>query len=93
MADNKILSKSIVEEQRELRSILNAWDPIGAVPEDEYDNLRDSLIAMLHRGENEQNIAAFISRYLNDSVGLRSTPAESREVAGRIFCWWRERRD
>ncbi len=88
MGDKKILSKSIKEEQKELRSILNEWDPIGDVPEDEYDSFRDPIISMLHKGKTEQDIAEFISQHLKNYVGLKSFPPESKEVAMRIINWW-----
>jgi len=91
MVDSKTLGKLIAEEQKELRIILNEWDPIGDVPEDEYDSFRDPIISMLHKGKTEKDIAEFLSRHLEGYVGLQSFPTESQEVAKKILCWWNKR--
>ena len=83
--------------QRELRELLNEWDPIGvfdpegeggdAGPLDEYDCLRDPLISHLLRGANRAEIAEFLRRELTNHFGLEPGLVTTNLI-DRIFEWW-----
>jgi hypothetical protein len=83
--------------QRELRDLLNEWDPIGVFdpadddeeswPVDEYNCIRDPLISHLLRGDNRSEVAEFLRNELTSHFGLEPllvTP----NIIDRIFAWW-----
>lgn len=82
---------------RDLRVLLNNWDPIGvfdpedssgeAGPVDEYDCIRDSLISHLLRGEDREEVAAFLRQELTDHFGLEPRLVTT-SLIDRIFAWW-----
>ncbi|MCC3281093.1 MULTISPECIES: hypothetical protein [Arthrobacter] len=83
--------------QRELRDLLNQWDPIGVFdpddeddgsgPVDEYDCIRDPLISHLLRGDTRYEIAGFLRDELTDHLGLEPWLVTTN-VIDRIFDWW-----
>ncbi|GAB3665128.1 hypothetical protein GCM10027596_30740 [Nocardioides korecus] len=79
--------------QRELRDLLNEWDPIGVLgpgrggPVDEYDCIRDPLISHLLRGDTEHEVAEFLRAELTDHFGLDQSLV-TQGVVDRIFRWW-----
>jgi hypothetical protein len=83
--------------QRELRALLNDWDPIGilgpdwradeAGPVDEYDCLRDPLISRLLHDEGREEVAGFLQDELADHFGFGPGPVPN-DVTDRIFEWW-----
>lgn len=83
--------------QRELRDLLNEWDPIGVFdpddehddsgPVDEYDCIRDPLISHLLRGDSRYEIAGFLRTELTDHFGLEPRLVTTN-VIDRIFDWW-----
>jgi hypothetical protein len=76
---------------RELRALLNEWDPIGIIgpsgPDDEYDCLLWPLMRLLERGVSQENIAEYLGRELNEHFGL-SIPADTPQFAGRVKAWY-----
>ena len=80
--------------QRELRDLLNEWDPIGVFddedgegPVDEYDCIRDPLISHLLRGDSRAEVAAFLREELTGHFGLEPWLVTTN-VIDRIFNWW-----
>lgn len=83
--------------QRELRVLLNEWDPIGvfdpddeddgAVPVDEYDCIRDPLISRLLRGDSRYEVAGFLRDELTNHFGLEPWHVTTN-IIDRIFNWW-----
>lgn len=83
--------------QRELRSLLNEWDPIGVSdpadgndglgPIDEYDCIRDPLFSRLLRGDNRHEVAKFLRGELADHFGLEPALVATN-ISDRIFEWW-----
>jgi hypothetical protein len=82
--------------ERELRELLNEWDPIGVFamdldrpPEDEYDPYLSPVFAALREG----GAAADVRGALESALGRMGLgPASEREdvFAERIARWWRE---
>jgi hypothetical protein len=79
---------------RELRALLNEWDPIGVASEveDEYDSLIPYLYKRLQRGAREQQLLAFLTEELVERFGLEPRPEADRRVAAELVSWWDERR-
>lgn len=84
--------------QRDLRQILNEWDPLGTqeptepaneqwLPDDEYDCMRDPLLSRLLRGDNRAEVAAFLRQELQDHFSL-PTWLVTTALIDRIFEWW-----
>ena len=76
-------------KQRELRSLLNEWDPIGAdgLPEDEYDCFL-RVIGDLHRGATESQVAAYLRAQLADHFGIDPDPSRPEAFARRVYDWY-----
>ncbi len=82
--------------ERELRQIINEWDPIGIFdmdlnepPADEYDLYVSWVFTALYDG----GAVAEVRRALASALGnMGLGPANEREdlFAERIVCWWRE---
>ena len=88
--------------QRELRAILNDWDPLGVsdpaepggeqwLPDDEYDCIRDPLLSHLLRGHDRAEIAAFLRSELEDHFGLPPWLVTTALI-DRLFMWWESAR-
>lgn len=83
--------------QRELRDLLNEWDPLGVFdpadedqdswPVDEYDCIRDPLISHLLRGDDRCEVAEFVRDELTGHFGLEPWVATT-DVIDRIIEWW-----
>lgn len=82
--------------QRELRTLLNEWDPIGVFdpedgsgPDDEYDCIRDPLMSHLLRGDSRYEVAEFLRDELTGHFGLEPWLVTTN-VIDRIFAWWEQ---
>lgn len=81
--------------QRELRTLLNEWDPIGVHdpsdpepwPNDEYDCMLGPLLTRLLRGEGKTEVGLYLRTELEDHFGLPPWLVTT-EVLDRIFAWW-----
>jgi hypothetical protein len=83
--------------QRELRGVLNEWDPIGVFdpddegddsgPVDEYDCIRDPLISHLLRGDSRSEVTEFLRDELRSHFGLEPRLVTT-DIVDRIFEWW-----
>ncbi len=83
--------------QRELRELLNQWDPIEVFdpadqdsdvgPVDEYDCLCDPLISRLLRGDGRAAVAEFLRHELTNHYGLELWLVTTNLIS-RIFDWW-----
>lgn len=93
---NKKLKKGIADEQKELKQLLNEWDPIGVLPfeggpKDEYDCFSDPIISLLHKGKNKKEIIAFLNKHLKEHVGLDPKYSKPEEFADKIMHWWNKK--
>ena len=75
-----------------LRSVLNAWGPIGVVHDhpiaanDEYDCLRWPLVEMFRRNASRSEVAEYLRIELRDHFGLGGEATD--EVLDELFAWW-----
>jgi hypothetical protein len=78
--------------QRELRAHLMRWDPIGVgdapQAQDEYDAYISPLLHMLHAGESEDAVTAYLTDLVEDRIGLRAQPEREQEFAATLVAWW-----
>lgn len=81
------------QAQRELRGLLNEWDPIGVFdpddeagsgPVDEYDCIRDPLISRLLKGDGRYEIAEYLRGELNGHFGLESRLVTANLINGSV---------
>ncbi|MEK2479480.1 MULTISPECIES: hypothetical protein [Streptomyces] len=75
--------------QKNLRRLLNEWDPIGVADavQDEYDCMIGPLFRRLHGGADQAEIGEFLRHELEAHFGLPSSqPPEA--VATRLIAWW-----
>jgi hypothetical protein len=81
--------------ERELRELLNEWDPLGVLrddpqwPRDEYDPYLAPLLTTLRERGDVTGVRDALGRALAN-MGL--APAAHREdiLAERIVAWWHE---
>jgi hypothetical protein len=82
------------ESQRQLRSLLIDWDPIGVggVPEapDEYDCMIGPLMH-LHDGAGQREIQRSITKEVTVHFGLRSDRQGEAQLAATLIEWWSSR--
>ena len=75
--------------EEELRLILwAAWDPIGGVPRDEYENYAPQIASRLRDGATPDEIAALLSEIRTDRMGEPPDPSKDRAVAHKIQDWY-----
>jgi hypothetical protein len=79
---------------RELRSLLNQWDPIGVYdgklncPPDEYDCLLGPLLTRLSHGNGRAELDEFLRREMNDHFGLDPVSCRTDVFADQLLTWW-----
>jgi len=70
--------KQIKEERKNLRTLVNKWDPAGLIqtgsPDDEYDCLSDKIYSMLNRNVSEEEMIQHIVQELEDHFGCSIKP-------------------
>ena len=82
------------EGARELRELLNAWDPIGVYhldppwSPDEYDPYLAPVFDALCEDETPESLQKALS-YALDRMGLGPAGDREAEFAERIVRWWR----
>ncbi|MYT30385.1 MULTISPECIES: hypothetical protein [unclassified Streptomyces] len=75
--------------QKDLRRLLNEWDPIGVADEvqDEYDCMVGPLFRRLHDGADQAEIGEFLRHELEVHFGLPSS-RPPQATAARLIAWW-----
>ena len=75
---------------RELRSLVNDWDPIGLIsagaPPDEYECVVGPLLRMLEESAPQKEIASYLSNEFADHFGV--PVADTQEFAIRATQWY-----
>lgn len=95
----KELKRRTRQQTRELRGLLQAWDPIGVftgdpsgdAPDDEYECLKGPLLSRLSRGATATEIREYLARELVEHFGLGPGMATSTEFPERVVRWYAER--
>lgn len=77
-------------KQRELRSQLLAWDPIGigkSGPGNEYDCLL-RILGMLRGGMSAEQLSDFLTAELREHFGIDPKFAQPSAFAQRVYDWY-----
>ncbi len=75
--------------QNELRQILNDWDFIGGVPEDEYDCLRDKIITHLQKYGDLESLKKALVDEITGHFGIEIRPETGIDKQAQIILsWW-----
>ncbi|MFF3432581.1 hypothetical protein [Streptomyces sp. NPDC002602] len=76
--------------ERDLRHLLNEWDPIGVADEvpDEYDCMLAPLLGRLHGGAGQTEVDEFLQHELKDHFGLDPLGLRPDAMAARLVAWW-----
>ncbi len=87
--------KDIKIQQKELREILNQWDVLGVASEvdDEYDDIRDTLISKLNNRSSSVDIKKIIEDEIHGSYGLEPNPRRNDDIdkySNIIFEWYKK---
>lgn len=73
---------------RELRDLVNAWDPIGLIaagaPEDEYECLVGPVLRLLEQGVSQEVIGSYVAGECRDHFGAPIAESSAREFAARV---------
>lgn len=72
---------------REIRALLNDWDPIPGSPSDEYDCLIPQLYALLSSGADAERIERYVTGELRNHFGIEPDPPREHELASRLVRW------
>jgi hypothetical protein len=79
------------ERGRQLRALLNEWDPIGVgpdAPKDEYDCLLWPVMGKLEAGASEEQLVAFLVSELKGHFGLTGDAGSVKEFVWRARNWF-----
>jgi len=81
---------------RELRDLVNAWDPIGVMadpdwPRDEYECVVGPLLRQLEEEAPVKEIAAFLHHEFTDHFGLNVSRKSTRAWAEAAVNWYAQR--
>jgi hypothetical protein len=63
------------------RILLAEWNPIGGVPEDEYDSYIPVIYRLIHEPVNIEKLASHLSELEKISMGLQPDFENSRRIA------------
>jgi hypothetical protein len=83
-------------EARELRDLLNEWDPIGVYRDpanspndlDEYDDLNGPVMSRLRQGSGAQEIGDFLLTELRSRYGIDPDRAWVFDFAQQVKAWF-----
>lgn len=80
--------------ERDLRTVLNEWDPLGVQglqedggPYDEYDCMLGPLITLMLQGGDRSSIKAYLRTELDEHFGLDGQRVP-RNLVDQILAWW-----
>ena len=81
---------------RELRALLDAWDPIGVLddpdwPRGEYECLVGPVLRMLESGASAAALADFLRAEVRDHFGVDPAWRPPEPVAEGLVTWYRAR--
>ena len=88
----KLTKLEMRQRGRELRALLNEWDPIGVSgvgdAVDEYDCILWPLMRMLEASESVEGIAGYLTKELREHFGLDPSDSGVLEFAVRASRWF-----
>lgn len=92
MEDISRYKAELRKKQRDLRRLLNEWNPIGVMPDkgglsDEYDCLL-GLLGNLRRGDSREQLADYLSEQLRLHFALDPDTSRPGDFAMKIFAWY-----
>jgi hypothetical protein len=83
--------KAIRGWRDQLLTLINGWDPAGALaagaPRDEYDGVVDELLSLLERRATAEEVARFLESEISDHFGAR--PEGAAQFATKVVSWFR----
>ena len=87
--------KLVKIQQKELREILNQWDVLGVADavNDEYDDIRDTLLSKLNNRSSSSDIKEIIEKELHGPYGLEPNPIQNDNIdkySNIIFEWYKK---
>ena len=78
-------------QREELLTLVNGWDPTGALaagaPRNQYDRIIEPLFTFLASGASEDEIRDFLDREIRDQ--FCSTPRDTAQFAKKAATWFR----
>jgi hypothetical protein len=91
-AERTLDKEAMRRRGRELRALLNEWDPIGVIgehgPDDEYDCLLWPLMRLLEGGASVRDLTDYLQQEFTDHFGLSAAPQGSLQFAEQAKCWY-----
>jgi hypothetical protein len=97
MTDSRRLDKNAMRQRgRELRALLNEWDPIGVMGDEappgdtEYDDLLWPLMRLLESAASESDIGIWLARKLEADYGFTPEPGKLSVFASRVKGWYEQ---
>ena len=80
---------------RELRELVNEWDPIGLIsmgcPEDEYECLLDLLMRQLEASHKPKLIAQDLFTHISNHFGLSPDKRKTLKFVEKASAWFSEK--
>jgi hypothetical protein len=80
---------------RELRDLVNTWDPIGLIaigaPQDEYECVVAPVLRLLEQGASQEAIVSYLAGECSDHFGAPIAESSAREFAARAKTWYQLR--
>jgi len=70
------------------RDVLQVWDPIGDVPDDEYDCLIWPAIKRLDAGDSPDDLAGWLASELSGHFGVEPGGTDTETTAHRLHEVW-----
>jgi hypothetical protein len=86
---DKLKNKKYKQDYPDLNDILNEWDFLDVVDEDnqdEYKDLIDPILSELEKRITQKELSEFIVNYIAESYS--AIPQYSFETAEKILKWW-----
>lgn len=81
MTTVRLEKQALRRRWRELRTLVNEWDPLGLIsvgcPEDEYECLVGPLMRRLEEGVSREDVASFLAREFREHFGCEGPDAKS----------------
>ena len=83
-------TKNYQSECKELNSLLNGWDFLGVVDEDnqnEYEDLIIPILDALEKDIGQKELSEFIVNHISQRYG--ATPTGTYDFSLKLLKWWK----